>query len=56
MLVRLVGLEPTTNGVEVRYSIQLSYRRILFSKVYPVQKFLPAQYAYFLLTFSSANF
>lgn len=27
-MVRLVGLEPTTYGFEVRYSIQLSYRRI----------------------------
>lgn len=27
-MVRLVGVEPTTNGFEVRYSIQLSYRRI----------------------------
>lgn len=26
-MVRLVGLEPTTNGIETRYSIQLSYRR-----------------------------
>ncbi len=29
-MVRLVGLEPTTYGLEVRCSIQLSYRRILF--------------------------
>ncbi len=27
-MVRLAGLEPATNGFEVRYSIQLSYRRI----------------------------
>ena len=26
-MVRLVGLEPTTYGLEVRCSIQLSYRR-----------------------------
>jgi hypothetical protein len=28
-VVRLAGLEPATNGFEVRYSIQLSYRRII---------------------------
>lgn len=27
-MVRLAGVEPATNGFEVRYSIQLSYRRI----------------------------
>ena len=31
LLVRLVGFEPTTYGLEVRCSIQLSYRRTLFS-------------------------
>ena len=30
LLVRLTGLEPVTYGLEVRCSIQLSYRRIVF--------------------------
>lgn len=32
-LVRLVGLEPTTYGFEIRNSIQLSYRRILLEEI-----------------------
>ena len=35
-MVRLVGFEPTTYGLEVRCSIQLSYRRI--------EKFLDQNY------------
>lgn len=31
-VVRPVGIEPTTNGFEIRYSIQLSYGRIKISK------------------------
>jgi hypothetical protein len=30
-MVRLVGFEPTTYGLEVRCSIQLSYRRKIFN-------------------------
>ena len=30
-MVRPVGIEPTTNGFEIRYSIQLSYGRIKIS-------------------------
>ena len=30
-MVRLVGFEPTTYGLEVRCSIQLSYRRIVLT-------------------------
>ncbi len=33
-MVRLAGLEPATCGFEVRYSIQLSYRRIKESPLY----------------------
>src|SRR2546425_2650670 len=34
MMVRLAGVEPATLGLEVRCSIQLSYRRVLeFSRV-----------------------
>jgi hypothetical protein len=34
-VVRLVGLEPTTYGFEIRNSIQLSYRRIyIFKRIY----------------------
>ncbi len=39
-MVRLAGLEPATNGFEVRYSIQLSYRRIktLYSYIFVTKK------------------
>ena len=32
MLVRLAGFEPAAYGLEVRCSIQLSYRRIEFDR------------------------
>jgi hypothetical protein len=32
-MVRLVGFEPTTYGLEVRCSIQLSYRRNIFDLI-----------------------
>ncbi len=31
-LARLAGFEPATYGLEVRCSIQLSYRRVVFSQ------------------------
>ena len=34
LLVRLAGLEPATCGLEVRCSIQLSYRRIIILNIF----------------------
>ena len=33
-MVRLAGLEPATYGLEVRCSIQLSYRRLTVKVIY----------------------
>lgn len=37
-VVRLVGIEPTTYGFEVRRSIQLSYRRIFICSICSIKK------------------
>lgn len=52
ILVRLVGLEPTTNGLEIRGSFQLSYRRILAALV----GFEPTHNSRCLAVFKTAPF
>ncbi len=39
-MARPAGLEPATIGFEVHYSIQLSYGRSLFSKIYLLKQLL----------------
>ena len=43
LLARLAGFEPATDGLEVRCSIQLSYRRLLIKSI---------SYVYLLLTYA----
>ena len=43
-MVRQVGLEPTTNGLENHCSIQLSYWRFKFKKMVDGEGFEPPTY------------
>ena len=41
-MARLAGFEPATYGLEVRYSIQLNYRRIIHMNLGRATGFEPA--------------
>ena len=43
-MARLAGFEPATYGLEVRCSIQLSYRRIFFNQLFKNIKIDPTFY------------
>ena len=43
-MARLAGFEPATYGLEVRCSIQLSYRRIFFNQLFANIKIGPIFY------------